>query len=59
MEICVNNQYGTICDDNWGDRDAAVVCAQLGFSRMSKQLNCMALAVVPVASHPHITCTDI
>ena len=37
VEICVDNQYGTICDDNWDDRDAAVVCAQMGFSRMSKR----------------------
>lgn len=36
MEICIDNQYGTICDDKWDDRDAAVVCAQLGFSRTSK-----------------------
>ena len=33
VEVCFNNQFGTICDDNWGDLDAEVACAQLGFSR--------------------------
>ena len=36
VEICINNQYGTICRDNWDSRDAAVVCGQLGFARTGK-----------------------
>ena len=33
VEICFNNQFGTICDDEWDNSDAAVVCYQLGFGR--------------------------
>ena len=36
VEICFDNQFGTVCDDGWGNSDAAVVCAQLGFSREGK-----------------------
>ena len=32
MEICLDNQWGTVCDDSWDDNSATVVCQQLGFN---------------------------
>ncbi len=30
VEVCVNNVYGAVCNNRWDERDAGVVCRQIG-----------------------------
>ena len=31
VEVCYNNSYWTICEDDWNNIAAGVVCRQLGY----------------------------
>ena len=36
VEICYNNQWGTICHDFWGNNEATVACRRLGYATVGK-----------------------
>ena len=49
VEICVNREWGSVCDSNWGRREAQVVCRQLGYNPSCEELR---------ATHSHVKCMN-
>ena len=40
LEIHYKELYGAVCDDNFGDSEAATACHQLGFARAEQVVPC-------------------
>ena len=51
VEICLSNEWGTICDDSWSTSDANVACNVLGFAstgEMPSKYSCVCDERMPV-----------
>ena len=47
LEVFFNNKWGTVCDDNFGQREGQVICKQLGFPNAGVDLTYRLPASVP------------
>ena len=43
VEVCLDESYGTVCDRDFGEEEASVVCRQLGFSPYGMQFISLAI----------------
>jgi len=39
VEVCINDQWGTVCHDGWSSTDATSVCKQLGYAYTGSEWN--------------------
>lgn len=47
VEMCYNEEWGTICDDGWrGNMNVVVICRQLGFNSQDSKMSVLNFSLV-------------
>ena len=63
LEVYHNKEWGTVCDDNWSQSNAEVVCRQLGYSNVAAALmiplEMDASPTIPIDNHDFTQLDDI
>ena len=52
VEVCINDQWGTVCSDLWTGPDTSVVCKQLGYSFTGSE--CCNVCVIECVCESHV-----
>ena len=46
LEVCVNEVWGSVCDEGWDKTDAHVICQQLGYSDLGMKHSFITKAIL-------------
>ena len=47
VELCIDNRWGTVCDNRWNENSTAVACKHLGFSEIVNGKLKISIPIIP------------